>query len=205
MVAAADLRSASRTHILVITRICVPDADLGLEIPMFAEHPRITVCYAGTGEPTLVTVILQIREFGAEKVRYAAYITDVVLAAPEVRSEEVTAESLAGPVAYLGLHEPMFPLLVIGESPRVVVAREIERPLLRQSELHAEVHARCGVVEEIALYGPLLRLYGARETRCHEDKQQYQIFFHSKKIYCKIVKIKQDENRFGVAVYCKYN
>ena len=70
--------------------------------------------------------------------------------------EEVTAKLTAGVVAHLGLNEVVLPLLVLLEGKGIPVACELDCPPLAERFLHAEVDGGGGIVEQVALDGPLL-------------------------------------------------
>ena len=97
------------TFEFVVTGEYVSGADFGFDVPVLAEHPSVTVSYADTGIPALVSVVLKVFELRAHEMIGEAESAEVVFASEEVRSDEVTAESLAEPVTCLGLHEPVFP------------------------------------------------------------------------------------------------
>lgn len=73
----------------------------------------ITGADAATVEIALITVRLHLFMLVLENKR-DVYPTDIHLASMRVQPEKPTVESLASPIAYLGLHKPMapFPCLV---------------------------------------------------------------------------------------------
>ena len=52
----------------VVTGVGVAEADLGFEVPVAAEYPRVAVCHACADEPALVAGVLELAGVRAEKV-----------------------------------------------------------------------------------------------------------------------------------------
>ena len=74
----------------------------------------------------------------------------------------MTTKLAAGPISKFGLHEPMFPLLILWKLEGIPVARKIECPFVRQSRFQTNIHWSGSVIEEVGLNGPLL----SRELVC---------------------------------------
>lgn len=162
MVVAAEFRSAFGASVNVVFSVSVADTDFGFEVPVFSDHPGVSVCDTGTDEPTFITVLFEPGEIRAEEVGQAVDISDIVYTAPEVSGDEMASESFAGPVSHFGLDEPVFPFFVVGECPRVPVSRYVESPFWGDTDFDAEVHGGCSVVGQVCFDGPFLRM-GCRD------------------------------------------
>ena len=71
--------------------------------------------------------------------------------------EKTSFESLAEPQTALGLHYPVTPSPPVRESPVVVVEHYVNTPPALNLNLHAHIHIKESVVQEIALHGHLPR------------------------------------------------
>lgn len=59
---------------------------------------------------------------------------------------EMTGETVAEPIACLGLNVDMLPLNAGVFAPRVVVPRDVDSPPLTYADLDAEVYRLCRIV-----------------------------------------------------------
>ena len=131
--------------VLVGPRVDVAYAYLGLHAPTPRQHPLVAVGYAGTQHPPLVAVVGQLAEIGAQELEAASHVTNIIYAAQHMRAKEVPVEALAQPIASLRLNEPVLPLGIVTECPRIEIAREVYSPSVSYADLHAQVQ-RCGGV-----------------------------------------------------------
>ena len=92
----------------------------GFQVPAFAQHPAVTVSHSGSRQPALIALAAQTRcrRLYAER-KHAAV---VVFASKQVPFQKVPGETAACPIANSGLKHPELHLLIIGKSPRIIVA-----------------------------------------------------------------------------------
>ena len=67
MVTSAYPSAATFAFEKVISGVSPADAQFGFERPVFAQEPGVAVCDTDSTEPTLVAVVLELREVGAEE------------------------------------------------------------------------------------------------------------------------------------------
>lgn len=150
---AADLSAAALALVGVVAGVGPAYTDLGLEVPVFAEEPGVAVGHANAGIPALVAVVLEETKVIVEKFESVTEMAHIVLATKEMYSEEVTSEGLAEPIARLGLHHPVFPFLAAGESPGIVISRQIYTPPGSDLHLGSDIYSQSRIIKEIGFYG----------------------------------------------------
>lgn len=139
------VEEAVAAAVVVVGAVGVADADLEFEVPVLVENPLVTVGDAGADVPSLeVTALvlpLDVGEWAAEGQGHVE-IAEVILAAEEVDTDEVSSELFAEPVAVFG-HD--VPELEVGfaELPGVKRAGELESTLAADAEFDADVGCGC--------------------------------------------------------------
>ena len=95
----------------------------------------------------------------------------VVAAAVGMEAHEVPRKTGATPPANLGLHEPVLHFAVPGKCPRIIVARDVQRPPMPQTELHTQVQRRSRVVKQVGLHGPFRNGQGRRPRNARRSRR----------------------------------
>lgn len=108
-----DLLSASGATEAVETGVGPTYSDLPLYVPVLGYCPCISVGDTETSEPSLVAGILKFLEVCSQERERDVDTADVILSAEQVRTDEVSGESVAEPVSDFRLHDPMLPLAVV--------------------------------------------------------------------------------------------
>ena len=98
-----DLCPAVGARILVRLQVEIAHADRGLDVPVLAHGPIVTVAHADTRAPTLVTLVL-----GPQPVD----IGDVVNQIRDMQPQEMPEEALAEPITHLRMQPEMLDGLV---------------------------------------------------------------------------------------------
>ncbi len=168
-VAGLDFPAASGASETVVVRIRVAYAYLGLQIPPPVKHPRITVCKAGTNKPTLIACVGQSREVGAQQIDAVVNTAYIELSAVGVNTDEMSAETVAEPIAQLRLHGPMLPGAVVRQLPSVKLPRGSDGPFGCKTHVRSNVHIEQGIGKKITLYCDSLSPSHRNES-CDGDK-----------------------------------
>ena len=112
--------SAFFALIFVATGVGVAQTEFELKVPVAAEDEGIAVCDAGSDEPALETVVLQLREVAAEKLEVSVDVADVVYAAMSMCGKEMAGKAVAEPPSDFRLYIKM-----LADHPAVAVPRRI--------------------------------------------------------------------------------
>ena len=155
------------TFELVESGIYPSETDFGFKTPVLAQNPGVSVCEAYTSVPTLVAVVLEHAQAIAQKAGQVD-VPEVILTTQEVSAKEVAGKCVAEPVACLGLHHPMAPLLAIREAPGIEVAREVECPFGSELYFCAKVNGGSGVVKQIGFDVESLSVETGGAAYCHD-------------------------------------
>ena len=123
--ALGDLGAAFRAGIYVGAGVDPSKSQLGLDVPVFCKDPGVAVGDACARHPSLVALMGQHTEIGAEKLDVVVEIAHIVLPYYGMRSEEMPLHTVAEPIASLGLHEPMLPFVSV-DGPGVEVGRRVD-------------------------------------------------------------------------------
>lgn len=84
----ADFLAAVGAAVHVVPRVDPPDTDFGLKVPAAVENPGIAVCYACSRKPSLMTLVGQLGEVGAEKLDVVVEIAEVILPAKQMGADK---------------------------------------------------------------------------------------------------------------------
>lgn len=152
----ADFLSAVGAAVDVVPRVDPSDTYLGLKVPPAVENPGVAVGYARSDHPSLVTLVGQFGEIGAEKLDVVVEIAEIVLSAEHVGADKVAGETLAEPVAAFGHQEPVAPVVAV-DGPCVELSVGLDSPFRSESELDADIGRQHHVVKDIGLDGGFLR------------------------------------------------
>ncbi len=178
MATLSDATAATLALEFVVFGVEPSHADLAFEAPVPAEQPCVTVRDAQTAEPSLIAVVLEFAEVGAEEFEIHVEVADVVLSRQRVHAEEVASESLAEPVTRLGLYEPVLALAASRQIPDIDIAADVDRPTGSQPHLDPEVDVHEGVRKQIRLYRHVLRLHLRTERAADDYHQKKNRSFH---------------------------
>lgn len=118
-----DATAASGTLKCVKLRVNPTHTQLGLDVEVTAQNPRVAVGHAESAIPSLVAVVLEVFEIGSEEVEASHVdVSHIVLSAKCVGCYKVSCHSVTEPVASLGLHHPVLPLLTVNLGAEVQLA-----------------------------------------------------------------------------------
>lgn len=152
---------------LVVMETGISQSGRSLEVPMFAEHPLVTVRKSGSDEPAFVAVVLQVLENGVGDVDTA----HIELTAMGMDADEMAVELLAEPIPVLGHEYPVAHLLDIAaasELPGVETVVKLCSAFLAQSNFEPEVGCGSGIVKQVCLHAESLGM----KLRCHQGHQE---------------------------------
>ena len=159
--AGVDATAASGTLKCAKLRVNPTHTQLGLYVEVTAQNPLVAVGHAESAIPSLVAVVLEVFEIGSEEVEASHVdVSHIVLSAKCVGCYKVSCHSVTEPVASLGLHHPVLPLLAMIESPCVEITRKVDRPSGGNFGLGTEIDCEECVIDEIGLECYLLSLHG---------------------------------------------
>ena len=94
---------------LVIASVGIAETKLCFQVPMPPQYPGITVSYPQPGKPTLIANSLQLPHIGAQEMKAPIESSNIILPTVHVGPKKMTGETVAEPVPYLGLQEPVPP------------------------------------------------------------------------------------------------
>ena len=114
--------SAFFALIFVAAGVGVAKAEFELKVPVAAEDEGITVCDAGSDEPALETVVLQLSEVAAEKLEVSVDVADVVYAAMSMCGKKMSGKTVAEPPSGLRLYVQMLTYHTVAAVPRRIVS-----------------------------------------------------------------------------------
>ena len=173
-----ELSSASGARITVESRIDPSDTQFGLQIPVRTQNPGIAIGDACSGEPALIAALRDFREIGSQKRNAVFQSTYILLAAQYMHSQKMPCKAVAKPIARLGLHEPMFPPPFMRQRPTVVIARYVECPPRRHSDLYSDVYGIKGIVKQIGFNRDPLSLCTNAAKRQAQEQESFNQIFH---------------------------
>ncbi len=111
MTPCADTSATSGAFINIVGGMNPTQADFRFQVPMFAQEPAIAICQADTTNPSLVAMIFQNPEISTQEFEISVEMTHIGLPEKGVKPYEMAAQSLAKPIACLGLSKPVLPPL----------------------------------------------------------------------------------------------
>ena len=119
VVALLNLLATAHTAECVVVEVGIANAYFEFEVPVLAEDKCVSVSDTCTEGPTLITLIGQLTEVGAEETDVILYSSNILLSTDGVEAEEVARKTVAEPVASLGLSHPMTPSCTLFNGPSV--------------------------------------------------------------------------------------
>lgn len=156
-----ESRSAGGAAVLLVVYIEIAHSDGQFQAPPAVQQPVVAVADAASGSPSLVAVVFQRGEEAEGEVDAAG----VELSAQGVDAPEVAVEGLAGPVAELGLDEPVLQFAGVGVLPGLQAAFEDEGVLASGGQFESGVGRAGGSIEQVGLQYRILRPTGLRQGK----------------------------------------
>lgn len=148
----------------VVAGVEPTDTDLGLYVPVAGDGPRIAIGDAGSGSPALISHVAEVAEVGSEEVLLDSDITEIILTADRVKTEEMAAEALTEPIAGFRLDDPVFPLVAV-YGPEIHLPCKVEGPFGGETDLNTEIGIESHIGQKICFQGDILA-YG--DNRRHQ-------------------------------------
>ena len=146
---------------------------------MLPQYPRITISDACADEPALITGILQLAGIRAEEVDFSVKTADIILSAMNVSANKVPRKAVAEPVSGFGLNNPVFPVPIVREHPRVELSRNVQSPLGCESDLYSQIRIQESIRQNITLDSHALGLDTLRHAGEGNCQQNAHPFYNS--------------------------